>query len=236
MLSQGNVALRGATAEFIEVEVEKLGIAEAQLVRPIDLSDVYELAQKDPSMWEPIEIRVWPPYWEKPAQEVLYHVVSGNHRTSAAKLKGLPTLRARVIDAPDEKSYLVAAIVSNTQHGKNFTREEYTVNAKKLQAQGLSLAEIAKILGYSKSAVSRMLTGNDSHLAQKQREVADLDVPTEVKPRESSNAIHMKVSLVAQAARMGGNAIDMRQYLTALSREQRQAIQTLIVDLQQGGL
>src|SRR5690348_14797396 len=102
MLIEENVALRRATAAIIEVPVATLGIKVEQLVRPIDEDAVYELAQKDENKWEPIEIRLWPADWEKPAPEVLYHVVSGNHRTSAARMKGLQTLRAIVITADSD--------------------------------------------------------------------------------------------------------------------------------------
>src|SRR2546421_12981394 len=109
--------LRGATDEIIEVDVETLGISLEHLVRPINEADVYELALKDESKWEPIEIRLWPAEWEKTSPAILYHVISGNHRTRAAQIKKLHTLPAKLIKAPDELSYLVAAIESNIQHG-----------------------------------------------------------------------------------------------------------------------
>ena len=36
----------------------------------------------------------------------------------------IAALKGKVIDAPDELSYTVAAVKSNTRHGKNFTQDE----------------------------------------------------------------------------------------------------------------
>jgi hypothetical protein len=51
-----NVALRSATAKIIDVRIDELGIDLEHLVRPILEADVYELAEKDENLWEPIEI------------------------------------------------------------------------------------------------------------------------------------------------------------------------------------
>lgn len=128
------------------------------------------MADTDESEWDPIEVRVWPDEWAKPYPDVRYHVVSGNHRTSAALLKGLATLKGRIIDAPDDLSYTVAAVKSNTRHGKNFTKEERLVLALKMDAQGLSLAEIAKTFGVHKSTVGNWLSGRDSNASRKKTE------------------------------------------------------------------
>lgn len=85
-IENNDVALRSATDKIIEVQVSELGISIEHLVRPISEADVYELAEKDASRWEPIEIRYWPVGWEKPSPDVRYHVISGNHRTSAARI------------------------------------------------------------------------------------------------------------------------------------------------------
>jgi len=217
--TNNNNSLRGATDEIIEVSVETLGINIEHLVRPILESDVYDLASKDESRWEPIEVRPWPVEWEKPEPSVLYHVVSGNHRTSAARIKQLPTLRARLIEARDELSYLKAAIRSNTQHGRNFTRDEYIINAKKLQAQGLPLGEIASELGYSKSTVSRWLTGTDSHAAskQKQHDAIDTSYTHALTQSESSiSQVKSKVMGLIMDAGLAGNVVEARAYVSTL--------------------
>lgn len=219
--------LRGATDEIIEVEVESLGISLEHLVRPIIEADVYDLALKDESKWEPIEIRLWPAAWEKPSPEVVYHVISGNHRTGAARVKQLRTLRARLIDAQDELSYLIAAISSNTQHGRNFTREEYVANAKKLQAQGLPLGEIASVLGYSKSTVSRWLTGNDSHAAGK-REQALFDSASPLSVGSPSvTAVKQKVMGLVMDAAIDADVSEAREYVTTLKPAQLEALRDL---------
>jgi len=234
-----SVALRSATDEIIEVNVDTLGIDIEHLVRPIVEADVYELSTKDETRWEPIEIRLWPAHWPKPTPEVLYHVISGNHRTQAARIKKLPTLRARLLRAPDELTYLVAAIQSNTQHGRNFTREEYILNAKKLQAQGLPLAEIALVLGYSKSAVSRMLTGNDSHASSKQQQEenqllfnasSSFTIP---QSDMGTDPVKRKVMGLVMDAQIEGSVIAAQEYIQTLKPVQREALQSLTMWLQE---
>ena len=236
MLSTEHVALRSATAEIIEVSVDTLGINLEQLVRPIVEADVYELALKDESKWEPIEIRLWPAEWEKPTPSVLYHVISGNHRTRAAQVKQLRALRARLIEAPDELSYLVAAISSNTQHGRNFTRDEYIANAKKLQAQGLPLAEIASTLGYSKSTVSRWLTGADSHAAAKQHEPEEPVLNASYAPilqETSGDSVKRKVMGLLIDAQMESDVAGARAYVQTLKPAQQETLRQLVLWLQE---
>jgi len=153
--------------ELVNIKVLELGIAMNHLVRPINEDDVKILADTDEREWDPIEVRIWPDEWPKPYPDVKYHVVSGNHRTSAALIKGLATLKGWIIDAPDDLSYTVAAVKSNTRHGKNFTKEERLALAGKMNAQGLSYAEIAKTFGVHKSAVGNWLTGRDSNASRK---------------------------------------------------------------------
>src|SRR5215470_4768066 len=87
----------------IEIDIHALGISKPHLVRPLDDAYVAELVDTDETEWEPIEVRVWPDGWIKPSPDVAYHVVSGNHRTSAAQIKGLKTIRARIIEASDDR-------------------------------------------------------------------------------------------------------------------------------------
>ncbi len=155
------------TPEIIDIELRLLGISHDHLVRPIVEEDVEVLAETDETEWEPIEVRTWPDAWEKPATHVCFHVVSGNHRTSAARKKGLTTLKGKIIQAPDELSYTVAAVKSNTRHGKNFTQEQRLALAQKLSDQGLSLSEIAKTFGVHKSTVGNWLSGRDSNATKK---------------------------------------------------------------------
>lgn len=155
---------------IVDIEVLELGLALDHLIRPINDEDVKILADTDASEWDPIEVRVWPDEWPKPYPEVKYHVVSGNHRTSAALIKGLATLKGRIIDAPDDLSYTIAAVKSNTRHGKNFTQEERLALAGKMHTQGLSYAEIAKTFGVHKGTVGNWLSGRDSNASRKKTE------------------------------------------------------------------
>jgi hypothetical protein len=228
LLSETSPALRRATDDIIEVPIEALGIHPDHLVRPIQEAEVWELAQKDESRWEPIEIRLWPSDWAKPEPTILYHVISGNHRTSAARLKGLKTLRARLLDASTDLSYLLVAIRSNTEHGRNFTREEYIDNAKKLQAQGLPLGEIASALGYSKSTVSRWLTGSDSHAASKREPEPVLSSDTfQAGAPGPVSSVKQKVMGLVMDAGLPGEIAEAREYLATLRPAQQEALRGL---------
>ncbi len=94
-----NQVSRNAT---IDIPVSMLGISKPHLVRPLDDLHVAELVDTDETEWEPIEVRVWPADWPKPSPDVAYHVVSGNHRTSAALIKNLQSVRVQVIEASDD--------------------------------------------------------------------------------------------------------------------------------------
>lgn len=183
---------RYATGEIQDFEVRLLGINHDHLVRPIVEEDVDVLAETDATEWEPIEIRLWPDEWEKPAPHVCFHVVSGNHRTSAARKKGLATLKGKVIDAPDDRSYTVAAVRSNTRHGKNFTQEQRLALAMKLSGQGLSLSEIAKTFGVHKSTVGNWLSGRDSNASKKRQEQEETTVAYAT-PQLANNEISRKL-------------------------------------------
>lgn len=158
------------TQEIIDIPVRELGISHDHLIRPIVEEDVAVLAETDETEWDPIEVRLWPDEWEKPASHVRYHVISGNHRTSAARRKGLSSLKGKLLDVPDERSYTIAAVKSNTRHGKNFTQEQRLALAQKLSEQGLSLAEISKVFGVHKSTVGNWLSGRDSNSSKKRQE------------------------------------------------------------------
>jgi transposase-like protein len=164
--------------EYIDIPIEQLGINPQYLVRPIDDDYVEELADTDESEWEPIEVRLWPDNWVKPALGVIYHVVSGNHRTKAAWSKGCSTIRGKVIDCPDHLSYLLAAIRTNSRHGRNFSSDEKRMLAAKLVAMGQSYKQIAQALGVSKATISGWITGNDSNASKKLKVMAD-PVPDE---------------------------------------------------------
>lgn len=157
---------RNAT-DVIEIPVNQLGISVPHLVRPIDEQYVAELVETDETEWEPIEVRLWPPEWSKPTPDVFYHVVSGNHRTSAAQIKGLHTLRARRIEAASDLDYLLAAIRTNARHGRNFKEDERRLLAAQLKGLGQSADQIAKLFGVNRATVYNWLSGRDSNVSKK---------------------------------------------------------------------
>lgn len=155
------------TNDTIFVPVSQLGISISHLVRPLDEQYIRELAQTDENVWEPIEIRVWPERWQKADSLVEYHVVSGNHRTSAARIKNLSTIRARIIEASDDLSYLLAAIRTNAQHGRNFTEDDRRVLAVKLKKHGQSADQIAALFHVNRATVYNWINGRDSNASKK---------------------------------------------------------------------
>jgi ParB-like chromosome segregation protein Spo0J len=167
MTQVGNVAGVARNASVVEIDVIMLGISEEHLVRPIDDQHVAYLRDTDESEWEPIELRRWPDEWPKPSPEVEYHVISGNHRTSAARIKGLKTVRAKVLEVGSDLDYLTAAIRTNTRHGRNFTEDERRVNAAKLKDLGMSGSQIAKLFGVHKSTVNNWLSGRDTNASKR---------------------------------------------------------------------
>ena len=169
-LAETNHSEGGAYAPVVEIEIEKLGINTARLVRPIDPAYVAELAETDETEWQPLEICVWDvSRWVKPSQLVEYDIVSGNHRRSAADVKGLKKLRAVIIECRTDLDYILAGIRTNARHGRNFSNEERKTLAFKLKDQGLSSREIAKHLGINKSTVNNWFSGRDSNASKKSR-------------------------------------------------------------------
>lgn len=160
----------GAYAPVVEIAIEKLGINTARLLRPIDNAYVAELVDTDETEWHPLEVCIWDDKrWVKPTPLVEYDVNSGNHRASAARIKGLKTLRVTVIEAKNDLDYTLAGIRTNARHGRNFTNDERKELAFKLRDLGLSSREIGAKLGINKSTVNNWLSGRDSNASKKAR-------------------------------------------------------------------
>lgn len=170
-LAETNHSKVARYAPVVEIEIEKLGINTARLMRAIDPKYVAELAETDETQWEPLEVCVWDDSrWVKPSQLVEYDVVSGNHRTSAAHIKkGLKKLRAVIIECRTDLDYLRAGIRTNARHGRNFTNEERKVLAFKLRDSGMKTNEIATEFGVDRSTVKNWLSGRDSNASKKVR-------------------------------------------------------------------
>ena len=169
-LAETNHSEGGAYAPIVEVEIEKLGINTARLVRPIDPEYVAQLVESDESEWPPLEVCIWDDSrWVKPTPEVEYDVNTGNHRTSAARIKGLKKLRIVITEYKTDLDYMLAGIRTNARHGRNFSNEERKALALKLKDQGLPSREIAKHLGRNKSTVNNWFSGRDSNASKKSR-------------------------------------------------------------------
>jgi transposase-like protein len=225
--------LRNATVEIIDVDISVLGISYEHLVRPIIDEDVDVLAETDETEWDALEIRLWPEEWEKPHPNVTYHVVSGNHRTRAARKKGLSTLKAKVIDAPDDLSYTIAAVHSNTRHGKNFTNDERHALAKKLSEMGQSLGEIAKVFSVHKTTVSNWLTGRDSNASKKKQNEHEINIALPVLSREDED-VHVRRKIIGLLAE---SPVDLdiataQACVQSLSPDMQSSLQTLLSWLQ----
>jgi ParB-like chromosome segregation protein Spo0J len=156
--------LRNAT---IDLPVSQIGISKRHLVRPLDDRHIAELVETDANEWDPIEVRVWPDDLPKPTPDVAYHVISGHHRITAAPVMNIASLPARIIDAPDDLSYMMAAIRTNARHGKNFTEDDRKDLAVKLKALGQSTSDIAKLFGVHRVTAHNWLTSRDSNASKK---------------------------------------------------------------------
>src|SRR5690348_3136999 len=197
-------ALRAAAT--IAIPLSMLGIAQDHLLRPIDQENVVGLVDSDEQKWDPIEVRLWPAEWPKPAESVKYHVVSGNHRTTAAHLKNLACLNAIVIEAKGDIAYLEAGIKTNVRHGKNFSSEEKRLLALKLKKLGKSGNEIATLLSVSKSTANNWISGRDTNAARKRRAV-------EVQETRSNTLIDWDVVPDINAARIAKVGSDISDFL-----------------------
>ncbi len=219
----------------------ELGISVPHLVRPLDENYISELVQTDESVWEPIEVRRWPISWPKSDSMVAYHVVSGNHRTSAAQIKRLSHIRARVIEASDDLSYMIAAIRTNSRHGRNFTEDDRRVLAGKLKGLGQSADEIASLFSVNRATVYNWLSGRDSNASKKKAAardqssiLSDLGVQEPGEDWRNVPAVTVDARKIAMVGQAINNFLaetptnEDRTYIAAwsrsLSREARQSI------------
>jgi transposase-like protein len=232
---------RNAKPEIVSIPVAQLGIYHRTLVRPINKQAVAELADTDETMWAPLEVRHWPDdYGTSESDEVIYHVMSGNHRRSAASLKKLECLPCVILDAPTEADYLTFAIKSNTGHGRNFTEDERRMLAAQLKAQGKAPAEIAHMFKVSQSTVYNWLSGRDTNASRKRAEIRDhhltpmgaIDyVPL---PRETHDErVKRKVQGLIMDAQFEAGVTEARAYIRTLKPAQQEALCSLTMWLQQ---
>lgn len=84
-------------------------------------------------------------------------IIDGMHRVEAAKLRGEPAIRARVIDCSDEEA-LVLAIKTNIQHGLPLSKADRISGAKRILAAHLDWSDraVAEIAGLSAKTIASL--------------------------------------------------------------------------------
>lgn len=181
-----------AEARAIPLAVIGLDLRPERQIRPLDWAHVQHLVDEtDPAEWDPIEVRSWPESDPFPTGEMpLYQVISGYHRTSAARRLGLAMIRTIVVDdANDDASFTVRALRGNLRHGKGMTTEEKRDVVRRLRTLGMSESDIAKETGTPKGTVHNWLTGRNTNAGRAPVRTHqpsidttgddDLDLPTE---------------------------------------------------------
>ena len=111
-------------------------------------SGIDELAKsiEEKGLLEPITVR---PTGDR------YRIVMGERRWRAAKLVGLTEIEAQVKDVSDQEAYELA-LVENVQR-EDLTPIEEAKAFKRLQEQGYTQAQVAKIIGKGQSYIAHKL-------------------------------------------------------------------------------
>ena len=185
--------------DVIECPVSILGLSTE--TRPLDQDHVRDLIHSDHTAWEPLEVCFWPQGLQKPEPSVRLRIISGNHRTSAAKEMDQPLekLSMHIYKVESEVDFRQLAIRTNVAHGLNFSEDQRKINAFWLKDQGLSQSEIASTLLVNKSTISRWFSGTDSNVSRKKQ--AGQQPPT-FKANTSTPSVHTSKKLTTSAARM----------------------------------
>jgi ParB-like chromosome segregation protein Spo0J len=158
-------------SKIVEIALSDIALSTApnRQIRPVIPDHVRHLADEtDHTQWQPIDVRPWPesdPY--PPGEEDRpWQVVSGYHRTSAARALGLPTIRAQEVDAPDDATFTLMALKGNTRHGLLMSNEEIRAQVRRLRDLGVSEGDIHRATGISKGTLHNWLTGRDTNAAR----------------------------------------------------------------------
>jgi hypothetical protein len=165
---------------FTDTEIKEIPLALIGLdlrpqrqIRPVDLEHVRALIETSrPEEWDPIEVRAWPPADPYPAGEAgrLYQVISGYHRTTAARTLDLPAIRAVLVtDVLDDRAFQLRAFRTNARHGKPMSAGEKQALARRLRALNMSESEIAQEMGVPRSTVHNWLSGRDTNAGRSVR-------------------------------------------------------------------
>lgn len=84
-------------------------------------------------------------------------IIDGMHRVEAAKVRGEPTIRARLVDCTDEEA-LVLAVKTNTLHGLPLSRADRIAGAKRIIANHPDWSDrvLAGVTGLSAKAIASL--------------------------------------------------------------------------------
>jgi hypothetical protein len=132
-------------------------------VRPIHEAGIERLKDTDPDVWEPIIVRAWPA--DEPRDEgVEWEVISGNHRTTYARMLDLATLRIEVVDAPTDREYMLIGWHENLKSPLPMSDDENKQLTRHLRDDlGLSFGDIAKAIGKAKGTVQDWYSGRNTN-------------------------------------------------------------------------
>lgn len=220
--------------DIVEVPVEVLG--HSTEVRELNWAHVQDIVMSDEHTWPPLEVCLWPDYKEKTDQSVLLRIISGNHRTSAAKEKGLSSLPVRVFKVEKEIEFRILAIRSNASHGLNFTEDEYKKQAAYLKQEGKSLTDIASILSKNKSTISRWLSGADSNASRKNAKAVQPQQVENSTPKalvRTVPTVAQKIETLLIGESMSVDALEAKKYIDAISVQKQQRLCMLLAWLQE---
>lgn len=159
----------GLAQEAREIPLRLIGLdtRPERQIRPLDVEHVRALMETTiPKEWDPIEVREWPEDDPRPRgeEECVYQVISGYHRTTAARNLGLNAIRAVVItDALDEVGFQLRAFRTNARHGKPMSTDEKQALARRLRAFGMSETDIAREMSTPKGTIHNWLSGRNTN-------------------------------------------------------------------------
>jgi len=164
--------------ERVELPLDELGLDPRPGTRQVrdinpdwvrhlmDESDLRDTLSQD----DPLKVRPWPEDDPRApgCEQARYQVISGYHRTSAARAMGLATIWCELHpEVQDDAAFLEMALRGNTRHGLAMDTSDLRAGVKRLAALGRSRGEIAKALGMPKSTVTSWLSGSDTNASKK---------------------------------------------------------------------
>lgn len=172
MTTQTTIQLSVPTVRELPLASVGLDPRPERQVRALDLGWVRHLVDEtDPAEWDPIQVRCWPAGDPYPPDEDgrEWQVISGYHRTSAARVLGMTTIRAVVAEAETDADFTLLAIKGNLRHGKPMSTDEQRAAVQRLRALGMSEGDIAGQIGIPKGTVHNWLSARNTNTARSVR-------------------------------------------------------------------